>query len=263
MLSRRAVLAGLGATALVGCRRRPPGALPDPTDLEGWRARLEAMVWAEDYDSALVALDALEPLADAEWLRMQRLWVTGAAHRWLVMVQGVLPPVVDGLVPPAGTDHRLAALQAWHRGEADAVAEITDLAAPWPTSKPGEIDGVPFERLRDADDFLAPFLEVIAPEISVWVPWMDIGQVELKPASGFLEDLWIPAELSLVSGETAPVRVPLRYAGSVASDDPAVQRGETTLVDTVKGARRALGRRVLLADDRKVDLTEVRVIRFG
>ncbi len=263
MLSRRAVLAGLGATALVGCRRKSPTALPDPTDMQGWRARLAAAVWAEDYEAALVALQSMAPLAEPEWLRMQQLWVTGAAHRWLVMVEGALPPIVDGLVPPAGTDHRLAALDAWHQGEADAVGELMDLASPWPTSKPGEVDGVPFERLRDADDFLAPFLEVIAPEISVWVPWLDVGQVELKPGEGFLQELWIPAELSLVSGESAPVRIPLRYAGSASSEEEAVQRAEATHLDTTKGARRGLGRRVLLADEREVDLAEVRVIRFG
>jgi protein involved in temperature-dependent protein secretion len=235
----------------------------DPGDADAWMALLEATLVAEDHPGAAACLDALEPLVDPTWVAEQRLWLAAEAHRWEVMVAGRARPMVQGLVPPAGTDHRLAALGAWHAGEEEAVALILADAAAWPTSRGGAVDGASFSRLADGDAILAPFLEVLAPEVYLWLPLDDLQVLRMGERRTPLDDLWLPAEVVLRSGGAVLVRVPSRYAGSSRDPDDPVRRGLATRLEVVRGARRGAGRRVLLADAAEVDLATVREIAFA
>src|SRR4029079_6780725 len=110
---------------------------------------------------------------------------------------------------------RLEALLALRRGQpADAVAAIA--AADDAREKvPGICDGVPFDDVRDLDDAVGPFLEVItAKGTYYWVPFGHIKSVEFAKPDRPRDVLWRRAKLTARDGLDGDVFVPTLYVNT-------------------------------------------------
>jgi type VI secretion system protein ImpE len=155
---------------------------------------------------------------------------------------------------------RLQALEHAARGDQQAAAAAlaeSDAAAP---AVRGTLNGQSVEGLRDADDLLAPVLEVMVLRDYVWVPWADIRELEVAAPTHARDLLWAPARVVLSDGEQRRCYLPVLYPGSHAAQDDNLKLGRVTdwIVPDGDGPVRGVGQHLLVAGDADVGLLEVR-----
>lgn len=140
----------------------------------------------------------------------------------------------------------LARLRAGEGAEAKRLlAQAEDARAP----RPATVDGKPCDDFRDADDVLAPFLEVIANGIYGWIPLAQVAKLEFD-APQFVRDLlWRPAAITLRNGATAAMLVPVRYPGSGKAADDLLRLGRATDWREQDDVATGVGQRAFLAGD--------------
>ncbi len=137
-----------------------------------------------------------------------------------------------------------------------ALAE-SDEAAP-PVS--GTLNDKPIEGLRDADDLLAPILEVMVLRDYIWVPWSQVKELEVEPPTHPRDLLWAPARLVLSDGEQRRCYLPALYPNTHAAADDALKLGRMTdwIVPDDDGPVRGVGQHVLVAGEGDLGLLDVR-----
>jgi len=130
---------------------------------------------------------------------------------------------------------------------------------------PGNCDGVAFDDVRDLDDFVAPFLEVLTVTGKYyWVEWSQLASLEFLPPKLLRDLFWRPAELSIRSGPSAQVYVPALYVGSYSHPDESVRVGQKT--DWIKlpgGGAFGQGQRELLFDEDSKPILSLRRVAFS
>jgi type VI secretion system protein ImpE len=140
---------------------------------------------------------------------------------------------------------------------------LLDRAAGRGTPDPGSRGGTAFDDFRDADDLLAPVLEVFTATGYFWVPWEHIQFLEV-PAPRTLRDLlWTPANLSTFDGQLGEVTLPGLYPGTSSSADEAIRLGrKTEWIERDGGPVRGLGRKLFLVGDEARTLLELGEVKF-
>ncbi|MGE3803099.1 MAG: type VI secretion system accessory protein TagJ [Gemmataceae bacterium] len=157
-------------------------------------------------------------------------------------------------------------LQAVNFLRQDRQAEATDLLADLnqhTESLKGDIDGKPFQGLRDCDDLLAGILEVMAQGGYYWVPLEQIESIATV-APKFPRDLiWTSTRLELKDGSGGNVFLPILYPGSHEHADDQVKLGRLTDWKTSEqGPVLGVGAHMLLAGEEDKPLLECRLINF-
>ncbi len=146
-----------------------------------------------------------------------------------------------------------AARAAALRAEAEAAAPLA----------PGRVDGRPFDYCLDRDDRLGPMLEVVVGGQYHWMPFAVLRRIDLRPPTSLHATIWAQAVFTLTNAAAVPAFIPVRYAGSEASADPAVQMSWTTTWEQhPDGAYRGLGQRLLRVGSQAVALLDVRTLEF-
>jgi type VI secretion system protein ImpE len=161
---------------------------------------------------------------------------------------------------PAYVTRRIEALSHLAQGQvgtAVAALEESDGAAPLVR---GVLNDKPVEGLRDADDLLAPVLEVMVLRDYVWVPWAQIQELEVQVPAHPRDLLWTPARLVLTDGQQRRCYLPVLYPGSHAASEDTLKLGRLTdwLVPDNDGPVRGVGQHLLVAGDAELGLLEVR-----
>src|SRR5439155_20373635 len=106
---------------------------------------------------------------------------------------------------------------------------------------------VAFEGIRDADDLLAPVLEVFTATGYYWVPWVHIQYLEVPAPRTFRDLLWSPAKLATFDGQVGEVFLPSLYPFTSGHPDPQVRLGrKTDWVDLGPDLVRGVGRKLFL-----------------
>jgi type VI secretion system protein ImpE len=164
------------------------------------------------------------------------------------------------LDPPAFIASRWEAIERLARGENQAAAEAleqSDAASPLVR---GTLNGQAVEGLRDADDVLAPILEVMVLRDYVWVPWVQVSELEVTAPTHPRDLLWAPARLMLDDGQERRCYLPALYPGTHAASDDNLKLGRLTdwIVPDDGGPVRGCGQHLLVAGDWDIGLLEVR-----
>jgi type VI secretion system protein ImpE len=148
-------------------------------------------------------------------------------------------------------------------GREDEAWALLDRAAELCAPIRGTVGGAAFDDFRDADDLLAPVLEVFTATGYFWVPWEQIQFLEV-PAPRTLRDLlWTPANLSTFDGQLGEVSLPGLYPGSSSSADDAIRLGhKTEWIKRDGGPVRGLGRKLFLVGDEARTLLELGAVKF-
>nr|WP_254696083.1 type VI secretion system accessory protein TagJ [Lysobacter enzymogenes] len=126
----------------------------------------------------------------------------------------------------------------------------------------GEIDGVAFQWLCDADPRFGPCLEVVLETGYAWIAFAQLSEVVLDAPVSLRDLLWQPATLVWRNGDAVAGLVPCRYPGSEHSEHIALRLGRRTDWSGDAAAARGLGQRMLLSDRGEHPLLEIRRIRF-
>ena len=129
-------------------------------------------------------------------------------------------------------------------------------------ASPGNIDGVPFEWLADADQRLGPILEIIINGRYFWVPVCRIARIEFDKPVDLRDNVWTAGTFVWTNGAQTVGLIPTRYSGTVATgDDGLLLARRTEWVANGEGDA-GVGQRMLMTDGAEYAIMDVRVIEF-
>ena len=218
----------------------------NPADAESRMLLFQLLVEAEDLDGArseLTRIVATTPPSYAEALSPWEGLLAAARIRLTFTATGEGQVVVlPALKVPTYMQQFGDASAHLRAGEFEKAAALLEAGWRDVPQVSGSVDGERFVDLRDSDDILGPFLEVLLPSPAayVWVPWEQIQQIEiLVPAA-----IWIPARLVTKGGPEGQVFIPPLYSGTGGRDD-TLRLGRGTVWETRGSIRRGYGQRDL------------------
>jgi len=223
----------------------------------------ELLAFAGDLDRAQRQVDALkyDELELQTALMAYRRLLDAERLRRKVFGEGAQPQFL--LEPTPQVALRLEALARLREDRpADAVDLLRQAEEASPVLK-GQLNGKPFEGLRDADDLFGGVLEVMAQGGYYWVPLEQIESLVTKPPKFPRDLLWLPARLDTASA-AGEVFLPTLYPGSHEHADDQVKLGRLTDWQSAEGGP-VLGRgaRVFLAGDEGVNVVDWRELQIG
>lgn len=113
-------------------------------------------------------------------------------------------------------------------GDAAGAAELRRKALGQAPANPGRVNGTPVGWLADADSRLGPMVEGIIQGKYYWVPFRRIQKLKVEKPVDLRDLVWIPTTFRLSNGGEVAGHIPVRYPGSEASGDGAIQLGRRT-----------------------------------
>jgi type VI secretion system protein ImpE len=156
------------------------------------------------------------------------------------------------------------ALQADASGQSAQAAQARADALEQAPASGGQLNGQAFEWIADADSRLGPVLEVIINGRYGWLPFVHLSALTVEPVADLRDLVWAPAHITFANGGDTVALLPVRYAGSAASGDAALQMARRTDWLSLDGDQyRGLGQRVLATDAAEHGVLEVREIAFA
>lgn len=223
----------------------------------------EMLLFAGEVERADRALDAvIMEQPSAALLEFRKLLRAEEARR---------QAFADGRVPKMQGDEaspsQRAALQALTFLRFDDMAGAQAAAAEAEALRPrvaGRANGQPFDDLRDADDILAPVLELLtnAGEY-MWVPFERIHSLHFEAPERPRDLYWRKCVIELRNGTEGHVFVPATYPWAKAGTSDALRLGRATEWIEAEGAPvRGLGQRVWLVGDDALTIAEAQEIVF-
>jgi type VI secretion system protein ImpE len=172
--------------------------------------------------------------------------------------------------PPTPWVAQLAqALQLEAAGHGAQAAAARRQAFDQAPASSGTLDGERFEWLADADSRLGPVLEVVINGRYGWLPLPHLARLEIEPVADLRDLVWAAAQITFVNAAQTVALLPVRYDGTAASSDAALQMARRTEWLALPGVAegddaqfRGLGQRVLATDLGDRGLLEVRSLHI-
>lgn len=212
-----------------------------------WKRALEQLKMAAQLDAgALLMAQTYREALQCELLRAK------------VMAGETSPMVIGEPAPWLGllVESLLCAGRGDAAGSAALRAQAFDQAAP----STGTVDGKRFAWIADADVRFGPVLEAILAGGYYWIPFQHLQRVVLPEPSDLRDLVWAPAHLFLANGGETAALIPVRYPGTEAADDGALQLARRTTWRDVGGVDQGLGQRLLATDVAEYPLLDIREI---
>jgi type VI secretion system protein ImpE len=164
---------------------------------------------------------------------------------------------------PLDPEPYLSALARLRAGDTAEAKRLLAAAEDGRAARPATVDGKPCDDFRDADDVLAPFLEVIANGVYGWIPLADVAKVEFDEPRFVRDLLWRPAAITLRTGATAAMLVPVRYPGAGAAGDDLLRLGRSTDWREDGDVVAGVGQRAFLAGDELAYVLDLHEVAFA
>ncbi|HYF08138.1 MAG TPA: type VI secretion system accessory protein TagJ [Acetobacteraceae bacterium] len=242
------------ATAAVRASPREPGLR--------W-LMAEMLLFAGDTERADRALDAVVQEQPSPAVLEFRKLLRAEEARKQCFVEGRVPKF-QGEDPTPAQRAALQALTHLRFGDAAAAVAATTEAETARARTPGQAGSERFDDLRDADDVLAPILEVLtnAGEY-MWVPFERLRSLTFEEAKRPRDLYWRKCVLELKDGTEGHVFVPVTYPWAKADTPAPLRLGrETDWIEGDGGPVRGVGQRVWLAGESALPITEATTIQF-
>jgi type VI secretion system protein ImpE len=232
-----------------------------PTDQAKRLFLFELFCFAGELDRARRQIEAIQyedPDLDRAVTTYRKLLDAEQARRDL-FARGVAPRFFRD--PSEHLRLRLEAVNRLREGRPAEAAETLARANEAVPAVSGQLNGQPFESLRDADDLFAGVLEVMAHGRYFWVGLEQIQLLTIKPPRFPRDLLFIPAHLEL-DDEEGDVFLPALYPGSHDHADDQVKLGRMTdWKELDDGMALGLGLHTYLRDEAAIGLMEWRELR--
>jgi type VI secretion system protein ImpE len=230
-----------------------------PDDLMSQTFFFEVLAFNGEFDRAESALETIERLDDRTvaqtGVNVYRTLLAAERARDLVFREARTPNFLTEKSPTINL--HLEALEHFCRGQMSIAREALDRAQALEQPRNVTAGGVTTQGIRDCDDLLAPFLEVITSQGYFWVPWADIQLLIVPPPRDLRDLLWVPARIATNIGMLGEVYLPNLYPGSAKDADEAVRLGHATHWDDAGGGIiRGRGTKMFAAGDEPRTLHE-------
>lgn len=232
-----------------------------PTDAVGRTFLFELLSFAGELDRAERQLDAIGHLdAASEWpVQVYKNILHAERARRRLFSEGLRPEFL--LDPPAYVQLHLDAVNRLREGRAAEAQEVLGRAEDMRPTVEGEVNGRPCDEIRDCDDLLAPFLEVIILRDYVWLPWDQVKELEIAAPERPRDLIWLPARIVLSNDVQQRGYLPTLYCGSHEHTDDRIKLGRLTDWQQAEGGPAVgAGLHTLLAGDDAIGVTELRSV---
>lgn len=231
----------------------------DPANVQNRTFLFELLCFAGDLERAVKQLDALargDTEAEIAVSRYRSALEAEKLRRQLY-TEGRTPGLPKDV--PAYTQHHLQAIAKVREGRAEEARALLEQAFEQRPAVACSINGETFDDIRDADDLLAPFLEIFTVNNYSWVPWEAVKSVTIEPPKHLRDLMWMPATVELQIGMLGEVFLPALYAQSYQHADNQVKLGRVTdWRSDLEGLALASGQKMLVAGDRDWPFLEIR-----
>jgi len=231
----------------------------DPANVQSRTFLFEMLCFAGDLDRAAKQLDILAGGGTDAEIAVSRYRAALEAEklRRQLYTEGRTPGLPKDV--PSYTHRHLAAIAKIREGKVEEARKQLEEALDERPTVPCTINGEKFDDIRDADDVLAPFLEIFTVNNYSWVPWEAVKSVTIEAPKHLRDLIWMPATVELHIGSLGEVFLPVLYAQSYLHPDNPVKLGRVTDWRAgVEGIALASGQKMLAAGDRDWPLLEVR-----
>jgi len=236
-----------------------------PTDLPLRTVVFQLHCYAGDLDRAEKQLDVIRTRSTeielVNGLRVYQGLLNAERTRNQLFEQGLRPRFV--IAPPENVLWHLDALDRIREGRLEEARALLDRAGAAQAVVRGVIGEVEFDEFRDADDLLAPVLEVYSTTGYYWVPWAHVQYLEVPPPKTLLDLLWAPAKLATFDGQLGEVFLPSLYPGTASAPDGPLRLGrQTDWIELGAGIVRGVGRKSYLVGEEVRTLQELGEVHF-
>ena len=128
----------------------------------------------------------------------------------------------------------------------------------------GTINGKSFTGIKDTDIYVSRFLEAIAHENYVWVPFEAVRELSVTPPKTLFDLLWAPAVVTTWKGLTLNCFLPVLYAESFLNEDDHIKLGRITDWKNLGGPfDKGMGQHVYQIGEDEVAILEIREMIFN
>lgn len=233
-----------------------------PADDAGRTFLFELLLFAGEWGRALKQLDvvARRDAQSEPGAQVLRNNIAALRERERLFAAGVAPHFISE--PTPDIDSHLAAIDEWRAGRADAARRLLGEAAEKRPPLAGSAGGRRFADWRDADELLAPVLELIISDKYTWLPFAQIKRVEIAAPRRLRDLVWCPARVETRRGIIGEMFVPALYEGSSRHADEAVRLGRATAWHDDGGLERPAGLRLFLTGEEEQPIFEARQFEF-
>lgn len=235
----------------------------DPRDAGKRWLLSEMLLFAGEVERADRALDAVITDDPSPAVLEFRKLLRAEEARRQVFADGRVPKM-QGDDPTPAQRAALQALTFLRFGDLAGAASAAAEAEASRAQLAGQANGTAFDDLRDADDILAPILEVLtnAGEY-MWVPFERIRSLTFEDPKRPRDLYWRKCVIELRDGTEGHVFIPTIYPWSTAETRAALRLGrETEWIEGDGGPVRGLGQRLWLAGEEALAIAEAQSIIF-
>lgn len=238
-----------------------------PADSAARTFLFELLVFAGEWERALKQLDVVAGQSAASELGAQvyRNNIQAMRERERLRTESLAPHFLSE--PTPDIDLHLAAFKELQAGRAAEAQKLLDAATAARTPLAGRTDEGEFRDWRDADDLLAPVLELIISDKYTWLPFAQIKRIEFAPPRQLRDLVWCPVRVETRQGTIGEMFVPALYEGSNRHADDLVKLGRVTdwqsIGEGATASARGVGLRLFLAGDEEKSIFEVRRVEFN
>lgn len=232
----------------------------NPADTRGRTFLFELYSFAGLWDKADKQLEVLGvQKAQAAWgVSVYQNIVAAEQTRVKVFRDAAKPETF--IDPPPFFQQHLDAIAKLRLGEEAAAMDLLAVSAEQQTTVKGEINGKKISGLKNADELIAPFLEVIMMRDYVWVPWQQVKSLSIMPPQAPRDLIWAAAKLTLTDGVQRSCYLPTLYVNSGQSENNDAKLGRLTdWLTTENGPVRGVGQHLLVAGDADFGLLDIRM----
>ena len=149
-------------------------------------------------------------------------------------------------------------------GRTVEAEEARDRAFDAAPDTPGELDGIAFDWISDADHRFGPCFEAIIAGSYGIVPFAAVVKLTSEGPKDLRDLVWYPVQLGFKTGQSIAALLPVRYPGSEASADAQLRQARGTSWTQGPAGEQGLGQRVFtLSGGEDRGILELRSLRFG
>lgn len=171
------------------------------------------------------------------------------------------PALLVGSSPWAGD--LAAALGAFAQGRTAEGEERRALAFDAAPDTPGELDGVAFDYLGDADPRFGPALEAIIAGRWGLLPLDAVSSIKTEGPKDLRDVVWLPVEIAFKSGQSVAGFLPTRYPGSETAENADLRLARSTDWQDSPAGQIGLGQHLLaLSGGEERGVLEMRRLTF-
>ena len=235
-----------------------------PGDTAARTLLFQVLCYCGEWDKAdrhLEAIAAQDVSREAGVLDYRNL-IRAEKERLAVMEKGCSASFLTE--PPTYLDLFCAARTKVAEQKADEAKDLfrrVDAAKPDIT---GSVNGSPFSGFCDTDTLLAPFLEVMAHDQYLWVPFESLRELSITPPKTLLDLLWVSAHVTTWEGYAMNCYLPALYPGSFRHEDERIKLGRMTDWISLGGSlARGVGQHVYAVGEQDMAILEIRDVTFN